>query len=78
MKITGYVVLDFCSDGKHNIHAFTEKKEAEQAFVSCISFYDDTLDAETIRNALEEQAWADYNGNNVYLEELGKTNPTLF
>lgn len=78
MKLEGYLVIDICSDGKHNNYAFSTKEEAENQFMDCVSFYDDTLEKEDLAASADDGIWSDYSGNSVYLEPLNETIPTFF
>lgn len=78
MQYNGYLVLDLCSDGKHNSYAFPTIEEANQRFRECVSFYNEELTDKELEDAVIDRSWADYSGNAVYLEPLNTTVTTLF
>lgn len=74
----GYIVLDFCNDGKHDPYAFATKEEAIEQFTECVTFYDDEITDKALQEAIDAGYFSDDNGNRVLMEKLNKTHKTLF
>lgn len=74
----GYIVLDFCNDGKHDPYAFATKEEATEQFTECVIFYDNEITNKALQKAIDTGYFSDDNGNRVLMEKLNKTHKTLF
>ena len=74
----GYIVLDFCNDGKHDPYAFATKEEAIEQFKECVLFYNGYLSDKDIKLAIKNGYYSDGNNNIVLIEKLNKTHITPF
>lgn len=74
----GYIVIDFCNDGKHDPYAFATQKEAIEQFKECVLSYNGYLSDKDIQLAIKNGYYSDKNNNIVLIEKLNKTHVTPF